>query len=240
MLSMDVSKVVIRLVIRGEKLYIIGMQPSSLSFKKSKNPFSDNEISKYTLEQAKEMFPIIQRWYPIGIVQIVDISGKTIDTSDSLHNVINEEIQKFLNEDITINNDDFRFTNELRMSGTTENPEIQINFRNYSSFSNDYDINILDAYITVTWKVGFEVNSNGVKNFFINVENVDGQYRIEMRDRQSDEVVQTTDKNIADTQWKFEVDDETLLKVNGGLFVKEIVFDFANNRCVLVFKPPQI
>jgi len=237
MLSMDVSKVVIRLVIRGEKLYIIGMQPSSLSFKKSKNPFSDNEISKYTLEQAKEMFPIIQRWYPLGIVQIVDISGRTVN-DDNVQNVVNEEIQRFLNEDITGDNDDFRFTNELRMLDPMKEG-MPVNFYNYSSFSADYDIDILDAYVIVTWKVGFEANSNGIKNFFINVEKVDGQYRVEMRDKQSDEVVQTTDKNIADTQWKFEVDDDTFMKVNGGLFVEEISFDFANNQCVLVFNAPE-
>ena len=234
---MDVSKVVIRLVIRGEKLYIIGMQPSSLSFKKSKNPFSDNEISKYTLEQAKEMFPIIQRWYPLGIVQIVDISGRTVN-DDNVQNVVNEEIQRFLNEDITGDNDDFRFTNELRMLDPMKEG-MPVNFYNYSSFSADYDIDILDAYVIVTWKVGFEANSNGIKNFFINVEKVDGQYRVEMRDKQSDEVVQTTDKNIADTQWKFEVDDDTFMKVNGGLFVEEISFDFANNQCVLVFNAPE-
>jgi len=237
MLSMDVSKVVIRLVIRGEKLYIIGMQPSSLSFKKSKNPFSDNEISKYTLEQAKEMFPIIQRWYPLGIVQIVDISGRTVN-DDNVQNVVNEEIQRFLNEDITGDNDDFRFTNELRMLDPMKEG-MPVNFYNYSSFSADYDIDILDAYVIVTWKVGFEANSNGIKNFFINVEKVDGQYRVEMRDKQSDEVVQTTDKNIADTQWKFEVDDDTFMKVNGGLFVEEISFDFANNQCVLAFNAPE-
>ena len=234
---MDVSKVVIRLVIRGEKLYIIGMQPSSLSFKKSKNPFSDNEISKYTLEQAKEMFPIIQRWYPLGIVQIVDISGRTVN-DDNVQNVVNEEIQRFLNEDITGDNDDFRFTNELRMLDPMKEG-MPVNFYNYSSFSADYDIDVLDAYVIVTWKVGFEANSNGIKNFFINVEKVDGQYRVEMRDKQSDEVVQTTDKNIADTQWKFEVDDDTFMKVNGGLFVEEISFDFANNQCVLVFNAPE-
>ena len=234
---MDVSKVVIRLVIRGEKLYIIGMQPSSLSFKKSKNPFSDNEISKYTLEQAKEMFPIIQRWYPLGIVQIVDISGRTVN-DDNVQNVVNEEIQRFLNEDITGDNDDFRFTNELRMLDPMKEG-MPVNFYNYSSFSADYDIDILDAYVIVTWKVGFEANSNGIKNFFINVEKVDGQYRVEMRDKQSDEVVQTTDKNIADTQWKFEVDDDTFMKVNGGLFVEEISFDFANNQCVLAFNAPE-
>ena len=234
---MDVSKVVIRLVIRGEKLYIIGMQPSSLSFKKSKNPFSDNEISKYTLEQAKEMFPIIQRWYPLGIVQIVDISGRTVN-DDNVQNVVNEEIQRFLNEDITGDNDDFRFTNELRMLDPMKEG-MPVNFYNYSSFSADYDIDVLDAYVIVTWKVGFEANSNGIKNFFINVEKVDGQYRVEMRDKQSDEVVQTTDKNIADTQWKFEVDDDTFMKVNGGLFVEEISFDFANNQCVLAFNAPE-
>jgi len=238
---MDVSKVVIRLVMRGEKLYIIGMQPSSLSFKKSKNPFSDNEISKYTLEQAKEMFPAIQRWYPIGIVQIVDISGKTIDVGDSLQNVVNEEICIFLNEDIAGNTDDFRFTNELQMYRRVgESVDMQVNFYHFDSFSNDYDIDILDAYIIVTWKVGFETNSNGIKNFYINVEKVDGQYRVEMRDKQSDEVVQTTDKNIADIQWKFEVDDETLMKVGGYLSVDEISFDFANNQCVLAFNKPEL
>ncbi len=159
-----------------------------------------------------------------------------MNTQNIISKIINEEYQKFLNEDVVGNEDNFRFTNELKMynnvNGTTE---MQIIFQNYSTFSSDYDVDIIDAYLYVTWKIGFEANSYGIKNFFINIEKVEGQYRIEMHDKQSDEVVQTTDKNIGDNQWKFEVDEDTMMKVGGSLFVEEILFDFSANLCTVKF-----
>jgi len=149
-------------------------------------------------------------------------------------NIINEEIKKFLNEAIAGNSDDFKFSDTFRMYNE-QTQEMKAFFYNYSSFSTDYDVDIIDAFITVNWKVGFLVDEKSINDFYINIESVEGQYRLEMRDKQTDEVVQTTDKNIADNQWRFEVDDETIMKVGEGLKIQDISFDFGNNLCTLMF-----
>ena len=221
---MDTSKVVMRLVVYGENIYMIGTQPSNLDFKKSENPFTDNEISKYTLEQAKELFPIIQSWHPIGVLQIVDNSGKVVDVVNNFHNVINEEIQTLVNEGYMMEHDNFKFRQEIKTSS----------FYNYQNFSNDFDVDINESNIIINWRIGFWLNDQGVENFIVQADSVEGMYHVELLNKQSDSVEQEMDKNIAEIPWKFQI-YPIKLKTGDGLYVDYLDFDFETKICTVNF-----
>jgi hypothetical protein len=148
-------------------------------------------------------------------------------------NIINEEIKKFLNEaSAVVNSEDFNFKTVLNMFDN--DGKERIFFDNYENFSTDYDVDIVNAAITVNWKVGFWTNETGIENFFVNVDSVEGAYMLEMRDKHTDEVKQQTQKNINDVQWKFESDD-FMLMTDGGMYAKDLMFDFKTNMCTLGF-----
>ena len=50
----------------------------------------------------------------------------------------------------------------------------------------------------------------------------------------SDELMQETPKNIAETKWRLEVAD-VMVEQGGFLYVRELHFDFKNNICEVVF-----
>jgi hypothetical protein len=142
-------------------------------------------------------------------------------------NIIVDEIKKFLNESAVINSDDFKFKQVVRHP--------RVFFYNYDNISTEYDVDIINAVITVNWKAGFWVNDMGIENFFINVDSIEGAYVVEMRDKHTDEVMQQTQKNINDVKWKFDVEDDVALITNGTLYIKDISFDFKNNMCTVGF-----
>ena len=138
---MENSKVVIRLIVHGQKLYITNVQQSSYSFKLSKKPFSDNEVLKFNPDDAFKFVKGIQWSYPNKEVQIIDITGKTLN---DVNGVINEEIKSFLTEGYVFKDDKLRFQQV-----------INADFYNYQSFSTDYDADIPRAPITVNWNINF-------------------------------------------------------------------------------------
>jgi hypothetical protein len=148
-------------------------------------------------------------------------------------NIINEEIKNFLNESAVVNSEDFSFKTVINMFDQRSG-KVRLFFDNYENFSNDYDVDITNAVITVNWKVGFWTNDFGIENFFVNVDSLEGAYMLEMRDKHTDEVVQETQKNINDVQWKFET-DEAMIMTNGNLYAKDLMFDFKTNMCTLGF-----
>jgi hypothetical protein len=224
---MENSQVVIRIVVHGQKLYITNVQPSSYSFQLSDKPFSDKEILKFNKEHALEYAKQLQRSYPDRLVQVVDINGKTLNQTD---NIVNEELKKFLGESYIKGGDDFTFRQRIG----------NVFFYNYDNFTKDFDTDISESDITITWKISFWLNEMGIENFSIDGEKVEGQFMLQMLDLQTDEVRQETPKNIADFNWKFVVDDDddyTVLRVNKTLYVQELDFDFKAQTCTLGFKP---
>lgn len=135
--------------------------------------------------------------------------------------VIKEEIQSF-NERQPV----FRFTDKV------DNPS----FYNFQPYSNDYDVDITESDISVVWRAGFWLNDNGIENFMIDIQEVLGTYKVELHDKQSDELVQENDRDITEVPWKFEVDEAPLEK-GGALYVTDISFDFETKISTVSFVP---
>ena len=224
---MENSKVVIRLIVHGQKLYITNVQQSSYSFQLSNKPFSDTQILKFDKDRALEYAKQLQSSYPNRIVQVVDITGKTLNQLD---NIVNEELKKFLGESYVLSGDDFKFKQRVG----------NVFFYNYDTFSKDFDSDITESDITINWRISFWLNDSGVENFNIDGESVEGQFMLQMLDKQTDELKQETPKNIAEYNWKFVVDEDdefTTLRVNKSLYVQELDFNFKTQTCTLGFKP---
>jgi hypothetical protein len=217
---MEQSKVIIRLIISGRKMYVTNLQRSSLGFKISKNPFNDDQIAKFDLEEALKILPDIQRFYPNKIVQIVDMTGRTVN---DVGDIIKEEVQKFIYEAAPAKTDELKFIEPINAT-----------FHNYESFSSDYDAKIGAAKIIVHWRPVFWINQSGIHKFSIDIDGVEGIYVLNLHDKQSDELMQQTQKNIAETPWKFQV-VEVNLQLGGNLYVMEVEFDFKNNLCTVTF-----
>ena len=132
-----------------------------------------------------------------------------------IKDIIKEELQNLLNEDYRMEHDNFRFQQKI------ENPS----FFHFQSFSNDYDIDVIESDIYVNWRIGFDLNEMGINGFLIQVDSVQGTYKVELRDKQSDEVAQELDKDIAETKWNFQILEATLVK-GGGLYIQDMSFDF--------------
>jgi hypothetical protein len=142
----------------------------------------------------------------------------------NINKIIKEETQKFLNESFIMNDDKFRFQQRLNNSV----------FNNYETFTSEFDTNITQSDIIVTWKVSFWLNQSGIENFIIDVEKVEGMFNIQMLDLHSDELKQETQKNIEEFEWKFVVDNTELIK-GGTLYISELQFDFKNKVCMVKF-----
>jgi hypothetical protein len=134
-------------------------------------------------------------------------------------NIINEEIFSH-NERQPV----FRFTDNV------ENPS----FFKFQAYSNDYDVDITESNINVTWRTGFWLNDNGIENFIIDIESVQGSYHVELRDKQSDELTQENDRDINEVPWKFHIIDAPLEK-DKSLYVTDLSFDFETKVCTVSF-----
>jgi len=145
----------------------------------------------------------------------------------SMNDIIKEEVQKFAEEKprVATTNNDFIFVQQVP----------KVFFYNYSSFSSDFDVDVKESNIVVTWQVSFWVNSKGIQKFIIEGQKVEGPYNIELYDQHSYELKQQTQKNIQDDQWKFIVEDDVMLTLDRQLTVKDLEFDFKNKTCKLSF-----
>jgi hypothetical protein len=129
-----------------------------------------------------------------------------------------------LNEAYLVKDDKFKFKQVLQNSS----------FHDYDNLNTEYDIQITESNIQINWNVAFWLNQFGIENFIINAESVEGTYSLELYDKHSDKLEQTIDKNIADIQWNFVVEDATLNKGN-SLYISYLVFNFKNNNCTITF-----
>ena len=111
---------------------------------------------------------------------------------------------------------------------------VNADYHNYEGFTADFDTNVDRSKITIHWGVTFMVNPEGIYKFSVEVESVEGQYLLQMLDKHTDELMQETPKNIADTKWRFQI-DEFVLENNGFLFVTALSFDFKTNVCKVTF-----
>lgn len=143
---------------------------------------------------------------------------------EKLNNIVNEEIKKFLNEGFTMEHENFKFRQELKNSV----------FYNYSTFSNDFDVDITESDIFINWRIAFWLNDFGVENFIVNVDGVEGMYKVVLLNKQSDEIEQDNNKNIAEFQWKFIV-DQASLHLGSTLYVTQLDFDFKSKNCKVTF-----
>lgn len=141
-----------------------------------------------------------------------------------LKNIIKEEVANIAGGTTSFKSDELKFAEPV-------NPT----FINYESFSSDYDTTVTPATkIIIHWSPVFWKNMNGIHTFNIDVEGVEGIFNLQYRDKQSDELIQETQKNIAEIPWKFSV-DEAILEVGKSLYVLEAEFDFKSNVCTLTF-----
>jgi hypothetical protein len=141
----------------------------------------------------------------------------------NLNEIIKEELHSIINEGYVFKDDKFKFKQI-----------INADFYNYESFSNDYDTDISTTPITVNWSVFFWLNQQGIENFGVEVNSVEGIYLLKMLDKQTDEEVQETEKNIAEIEWNFEINEMTI-QYGGGLYISELDFDFTNKTCRVSF-----
>lgn len=216
------DKVIIKIISHGEKKYLTNLQQSSYSMKSSKNPFADPDILKFDLDAA---MGIVSQPRFKGFdmkVQVVDVNGTNL--YNTVDDVVNEEVQKFLNESYTMEHENFKFVQRMKNSS----------FYNYDTFSKDFDVDINESDIVISWHISFWLNDSGVENFMVNIDGVTGAYRVGLLNKQTDELEQENDKDIAEFQWKFIVDDATLY-LGKTLYISTLDFDFKTKTCRVTF-----
>ncbi|MFA5207286.1 MAG: hypothetical protein WC428_01275 [Candidatus Paceibacterota bacterium] len=120
--------------------------------------------------------------------------------------------------------ENFKFRQEIKNSS----------FYNFESFSNDFDVDVNESDLFINWHIGFWLNDFGVENFFVEIDGVDGTYKVVLLNKQSDEVEQENDKNIAEFPWKFKV-TEANLRLGKTLYVDTLDFDFKTKICTVTF-----
>jgi hypothetical protein len=141
---------------------------------------------------------------------------------NQFNDIIKEELQKFVGED-TPNGDKFQFRQV-----------VNADFYNYDTFSSDYDTDIATTPITVNWGLKFTVNDKGVQKFDVVINSVEGIYVLDMLDKQTDQSVQKSNKNIAEVNWKFNIINIEI-QIGFGLYVSDLDFDFKNKTCAVTF-----
>jgi len=137
--------------------------------------------------------------------------------------IINEEFHKFLNEAYAIKDDRLRFKQV-----------VNADFYNYETFSSDYDSDIPTAPITINWNINFLINPQGVEKLNVEIDGVEGFYTLNFLDKQTDEVKQQAQKNIAEVNWHFDINTIDI-EYGGGLYITDLDFDFGSKTCSVSF-----
>ena len=143
-----------------------------------------------------------------------------------IKNIIQEELKSILNEGYVFNDEQKQFSFMQNVKSAS--------FQNYESFNSEFDTDFLDNDLYVNWSVSFWLNDNGIENLIINIDKVSGEFVLELRDKRTDELQQNATKNIEEFQWKYIVDEATLSK-GGGLYIRDMDFDFKTNICTVNF-----
>ena len=147
---------------------------------------------------------------------------------NTMNEIIREEVQKFAEErPRTVTGNDFRFVQQIP----------KLFFYNYSILSTEYDVDVKESNIVLTWQISFLVDSRGIKSMMIESQNckVEGPYNIELYDQHTSQLVKQVQKNIEENQWKIVVDDEAMIILGKPLRVKDLEFDFKDNVCKITF-----
>ncbi len=137
--------------------------------------------------------------------------------------LIREEVQNFITEAEPVKLEQLKFAEPVNTT-----------FINYETFTNDYDSRVDVTKIIVYWTPVFWTNPLGIHKFDIDIEKVEGMYVLHLFDKQSDELVQQTQKNIADIPWNFQV-SQANLELGGHLYITMVQFDFKTNTCTITF-----
>ena len=143
-----------------------------------------------------------------------------------INDIIQEELKNVLSEGFVFNDEKnvFKFYQNVK----------NVTFNNYASFSSEFDTDITESDLWVSWSAGFWLNKNGIENLLIEIEKVTGQYIVEMYNKQTDKEEQSIPKEISEIPWKFVV-DEAVLSKGGTLYVSSLILDFAENMCTVTF-----
>lgn len=152
------------------------------------------------------------------------LNNTSMDKPSIITKMIQEELNSMVNKPSTISDDRFKFKQRLNNSF----------FVNYDNFTSEFDSEITQSDIIVSWTVSFWVNQTGIQNFIIDVEDVMGTFILQLYDLHTDELKQETPKNIQDYQWKYVIEDTNLPK-DGGLAINDLTFDFQNKTCTVTF-----
>ncbi len=139
-------------------------------------------------------------------------------------------IKSIINEEIALLNESFIYSDDNLVFNQVS---INNSFSNYDN-SDEYDLKIQKSNILVIWSIKFWVNESGLENFIIEVESVSGYFILEQYDKQSDELVNSTAKNINDIKWNFQ-NSNGVLTTGGSLYIKMLDFDFKTNTCIVKF-----
>ena len=142
----------------------------------------------------------------------------------NINEIIKSEYIQMLNESDTFKDNRLNFNQRI----------INSTFMNYESFSEEFDPEIVSSNIIVNWNLSFWINESGIENMIIEVEKLAGNFVVELRNKQTDEVEQTNDKDINLIDWKFDVENGAL-QVGGSLYVKTVSFDFSTKVCSVSF-----
>ena len=141
-----------------------------------------------------------------------------------LNDIVHEEYVKLLKESYSFENENLQFRQEIKNSS----------FFNYEAFSNDFDVDVNESNIFISWRISFWLNDFGVENFVVEVDNVAGTYKMVLLNKQSDEVEQENEKDIAEFPWKFKIED-AVLRLGKTLYVDTLEFDFKTKICRVTF-----
>lgn len=142
----------------------------------------------------------------------------------NIEKIVNEEIKSMLNEAYVVNDNRFKFRQQIQNSS----------FFNYSGFSTEFDTDIIESNIIINWSVSFWLNQAGIENLIIDVTSIEGTYNLQEINKQTDALEQEVTKNIADYDWKFIVGD-VILQKGGSAYVSTLEFDFNRNECTVKF-----
>lgn len=141
-----------------------------------------------------------------------------------INDIIQEELKGVLSESYVMKDERFKFKQNVRNAS----------YYNYASFTQEFDTDITESDLWVAWSVAFWLNENGIENLNIEIENVSGQFVLEMFNKQTDKEEQKLPKEISEYPWKFIIDQASLDK-GGSLYISGMDFDFETNMCTVTF-----
>ena len=141
-------------------------------------------------------------------------------------NIIQDELKYILIEGKIFNDENQDFDFKQVVENAT--------FQNYESMSPEYNSNITESNVIINWKAGFWLNQMGIENFNIDIQGIGGQYKLELRHKQSEEVIQEIVKNIDEIEWKFIIENAVLMK-DQSLYADSVNFDFQTHVCKIKF-----